>query len=346
MADGVPADQVLSSLLTESGLLSELQASTDPQDESRVENLVEFVSVAAEFVAAAHTEDLPRVGLAEEPEAAASADPSPAEESPADEASAEGLAGRNDPSINESGPARVSTEEEARELGDELADAAPEPDDSLPAFLERIALVADADSIPDASEGGGVVTLMTLHTAKGLEFNTVFLTGLEDGVFPHMRALNDPAELEEERRLAYVGITRARQRLYLSRSQVRTAWGAPQYNPASRFLAEIPLQLLDWRRLGGVAGWASSDSSGGLQRSRSHQASSSQAWRNTVGFGSKPAKKTIPSVAAGDRVLHTSFGMGTVIATSGHSDTAKADVDFGSMGVKRLSLRHAPMEKL
>ena len=113
---------------------------------------------------------------------------------------------------------------------------------SLEDFLEQVSLVADADEIPDGEEAEdpGVVTLMTLHTAKGLEFPVVFLTGMEDGTFPHLRALGDPKELEEERRLAYVGITRARERLHLSRAAVRSAWGAPQYNPASRFLDEIP----------------------------------------------------------------------------------------------------------
>ena len=127
-------------------------------------------------------------------------------------------------------------------------------------FLERVALVADADQIPDApgdAEGraaaaqaaaDGMVTLMTLHTAKGLEFPVVFLTGLEDGVFPHQRSLGDQPELEEERRLAYVGLTRAEQRLYVSRAVVRSAWGAPSHNPASRFLDELPVDLVDWRR--------------------------------------------------------------------------------------------------
>ncbi len=100
-----------------------------------------------------------------------------------------------------------------------------------------MALVADSDQIPDGDEeGDGVITLMTLHTAKGLEFPVVFLTGMEDGVFPHMRALGQAKELEEERRLAYVGITRARERLYLTRSTMRSAWGQPAYNPPSRFL--------------------------------------------------------------------------------------------------------------
>src|SRR5271166_2612439 len=116
----------------------------------------------------------------------------------------------------------------------------------LAAFLERVSLVADADEIPE--HGAGLVTLMTLHTAKGLEFPVVFVTGWEDGMFPHMRALDDPSELSEERRLAYVGITRARQRLYVSRAIVRSSWGQPMLNPESRFLREIPQELIDWRR--------------------------------------------------------------------------------------------------
>lgn len=288
VADSKPADHVLASILKESGYLAELQNSSDPQDETRLENLIEFVSVAQEFVAAAHAIDITPDGG------------------------------------------------EVAELAGELAAAAPEPDDSLPAFLERIALVADSDQLPDADEDSdGVVTLMTLHTAKGLEFDTVFLTGFEDAIFPHQRAMTDPAELQEERRLAYVGITRARKRLYLTRATVRTMWGAPQYNPASRFTEEIPAHLLDWRRLGVArTGWSSSAST------RTTTA------RQQVSFGSRPPIKTVPSVTVGDRVLHTSFGMGTVVATSGAGDNAKADVDFGSVGVKRLSLRHAPMEKL
>ena len=136
--------------------------------------------------------------------------------------------------------AGTMSDEEAGAEADDLARG------SLAAFLEQVSLVADADSVPD--EGDGVVTLMTLHTAKGLEFPVVFLTGLEDGVFPHMRSLGDSAELEEERRLAYVGITRARTRLYVTRATSRSAWGAPSYNPASRFLDELPDHLLDWRR--------------------------------------------------------------------------------------------------
>src|SRR6188472_931302 len=143
----------------------------------------------------------------------------------------------------------------AREFADDpVAGPSADPADvdagivapGLADFLERVSLVADTDQIPDDTDG--VVTLMTLHTAKGLEFPVVFLTGLEDGVFPHSRSLGDQPELEEERRLAYVGITRARERLYISRAVVRSAWGAPSHNPGSRFLDELPVDLVDWRR--------------------------------------------------------------------------------------------------
>ena len=122
------------------------------------------------------------------------------------------------------------------------------PDGGLAAFLEQVSLVADADEIPEGADHGGVVTLMTLHTAKGLEFPVVFLTGMEENVFPHERSINDERELEEERRLAYVGITRARQRLYLTRAVARAWWGRPAYHKQSRFLTEIPAELVDWRR--------------------------------------------------------------------------------------------------
>ena len=118
----------------------------------------------------------------------------------------------------------------------------------LAGFLERVALVADSDQLPEEESGNGQVTLMTVHTAKGLEFPVVFVTGMEDGTFPHQRSLGDPEELAEERRLAYVAITRARKQLYLTRAAVRSAWGAPQEMPPSRFLDDIPVELLDIRR--------------------------------------------------------------------------------------------------
>lgn len=122
------------------------------------------------------------------------------------------------------------------------------PDAGLGEFLEHVALVSDSDQLPDEDQSDGEVTLMTVHTAKGLEFPTVFVTGLEDGTFPHMRSLADPFELSEERRLAYVALTRARETLYITRAAVRSQWGAPQELPPSRFLDEIPDELVDWRR--------------------------------------------------------------------------------------------------
>ena len=209
------------------------------------------------------------------------------------------------------------------------------PGGSLEDFLEQVSLVADADQIPDndEAEDQGVVTLMTLHTAKGLEFPVVFLTGMEDGVFPHMRALADNKELEEERRLAYVGVTRARERLHLSRAVVRSAWGQPQYNPASRFLDEIPAELLDWQR---------TESTG--MRPSSTPAVATLAGRPGV---RSPGNRPVIALKDGDRVTHDSFGLGTVVRVEGEGDKAMAHVDFGGdAGVKRLLLRYAPVEKL
>jgi DNA helicase-2/ATP-dependent DNA helicase PcrA len=236
---------------------------------------------------------------------------------------------------------------EAADVTETAADDDPVDPGSLGAFLERVALVADSDQIPDAPAdgesadggggGGGVVTLMTLHTAKGLEFPVVFLSGLEDGVFPHLRSLGDPRELEEERRLAYVGITRAQRRLYLSRATVRSAWGAPQHNPASRFLDELPDDLLDWRRTeADQTRW----SGGAVALSRPVARPSPTRGRGAV------AERSIPSLRPGDRVAHDTFGLGTVVAVDGVGDRSVASVDFGSEGVKRLLLRYAPVQKL
>jgi DNA helicase-2/ATP-dependent DNA helicase PcrA len=217
-------------------------------------------------------------------------------------------------------------------------------DGSLTGFLEQVALVADADEVPDAPEDGagpagaegadapdpgGVVTLMTLHTAKGLEFPVVFLTGLEDGVFPHLRSLGEDAELQEERRLAYVGITRAQQRLYLSRAAVRSAWGAPSHNPASRFLEEIPEELVDWRR--------------GASSVPGTPAVAAVAARPGV---RSPGNRPVVHLAPGDRVTHDTFGLGTVVSVEGVGERAVASIDFRVEGVKRLLLRYAPVERL
>jgi DNA helicase-2/ATP-dependent DNA helicase PcrA len=248
-AAGVPPSALAEEVLVATGYRAELEASEDPQDESRLENLNELISVASEF-------------------------------------------------------------EEAN------------PEGTLVEFLEQVSLVADADQIPDADGGQGVVTLMTLHTAKGLEFPVVFLTAMEDGVFPHIRSLSEPKELEEERRLAYVGITRAQQRLYLTRAAVRSSWGAPSFNPASRFI--------DWRTDPEKSAW-------------------SAATRREPAARPAPAKsggRTVPSLAPGDRVTHDAFGLGTVVSVDGVAEKTKVKIDFGSGGEKTLLLAYAPLEKL
>jgi DNA helicase-2/ATP-dependent DNA helicase PcrA len=244
----------------------------------------------------------------------------------------------------------------AREFADEpLSGPSVDPADPNPPapglgdFLERVALVADTDQIPDEPDGddAGVVTLMTLHTAKGLEFPVVFLTGLEDGVFPHMRSLGDQPELEEERRLAYVGLTRAQQRLYVSRAVVRSAWGAPAHNPASRFLDELPIDLVDWRRTEAAqTSWNRPVQPGLPDRRATAPARRFGTASARADADAKAKKRDVPSLAPGDRVLHDSFGMGTVVTVEGVGDKAVASIDFGSQGVKRLLLRYAPVEKL
>jgi DNA helicase-2/ATP-dependent DNA helicase PcrA len=270
LAETEPPSTVLEEVLARTGYVAELEASTDPQDEGRVENLQELVSVTREF-------------------------------------------------------------EERAALTGEPA--------TLPAFLEQVALVADADSIPDAGDDAGVVTLMTLHTAKGLEFPVVFLTGMEDGVFPHLRSLGDAKELEEERRLAYVGITRARERLYLSRAVTRTAWGQPQYNPPSRFLDEVPASVLAWEREEPTRPtWKSGSAS---ERMAAGGLSSSA--RRPVVSGSRD----VPVLDVGDRVTHDTFGLGTVTGLRGSAEKQQAEVDFGAgTGRKWLLLRYAPLQKL
>jgi DNA helicase-2/ATP-dependent DNA helicase PcrA len=263
--------ELVEAVLIKTGYLAELEASRDPQDETRIENLRELEAVAREF--------------------------------------------------------------------EERLDGEP-AEGRLVDFLEQVALVADADSIPGTRTGAvppgerapeteqGVVTLMTLHTAKGLEFPAVFLTGMEDGVFPHLRAMGNPKELEEERRLAYVGITRARRRLYLSRATMRSSWGAPQVNPASRFLAEVPDSLVKW------------------ERAAAGSAPAMAAMAARPGTRS-PGGRPVPSLSAGDKVTHDSFGLGTVVAVDGAGEKSSATIDFGGdYGVKRLILRYAPVEKL
>ena len=247
---------------------------------------------------------------------------------------------------------------------DGMDDGQPEPG-SLQAFLERVSLVADADQIPDDERG--VVTLMTLHTAKGLEFPVVFVTGWEDGQFPHLRAMGDPKELAEERRLAYVGLTRARKRLYISRAQTRSSWGSPQNNPPSRFLGEIPDELVEWLREepatswgGGAAfgrgsgrsGFGSSSrsgygvGSGGDGFGRSGGAGGAGVGPGVGSAGGRKKNKELQLVA-GDKVVHDKYGLGTVMSVDGVGPRATATIDFGSAGKVRLMLIGGlPMEKL
>ena len=258
--------------------------------------------------------------------------------------------------------------------------AADAPGGTLADFLERVALVADSDQVPAEGERGGQVTLMTVHTAKGLEFPVVFVTGMEDGTFPHQRSLGDESELEEERRLAYVAITRARERLYLTRAAVRSAWGTPQEMPPSRFLDDIPAELLDVRRAatsgermrasyGGSYG-SGSYGSGAYGRSRRSEGRDPWGDADTGAFGSgrggasaqpagvrkvtrmgvapaaKPADdKPVLSLKVGDRIKHATLGAGTVTGIEGEGPRTVARIRFG-LGEKRLLVRMAPMEKI
>lgn len=367
--DSKPSE-VVAEVLDKSGLLEELQRSEDPQDASRVDNLSQLQSVAAEF--------------------------------------------------------EQNT-----------------PDATLAGFLETTALVADSDQLPGEGEDSGKVTMMTLHTAKGLEYPYVFLTGMEQGTFPHQRAMEDTSELSEERRLAYVGITRAKRRLYVTRAAVRAQWGQANDMMPSQFLDEIPDELIDWkRREAGVermrASWGDDDEFGGWDddddfgstsfgesmygsstygsssygsgsrgshstygsshgshssygsgRSSygsgsrrfsggSHSGSSSYgsygSSRSSYGSG-KPSGKSgkvttrrvkpkdltksapassldgnnglsISDFQIGDRITHDHYGLGKVIETQDKGANSVITVDFGTDGVKRLLLRVAPIEKL
>jgi DNA helicase-2/ATP-dependent DNA helicase PcrA len=235
-------------------------------------------------------------------------------------------------SIDRANAAALAAEEEAEEADDEDV---PQTG-VLAEFLERVSLVADSDDIPTSD--AGVVTLMTLHTAKGLEFPVVFVTGWEDGMFPHMRALGDPGELCEERRLAYVGITRARQRLYLSRAKVRSSWGQPMLNPESRFLREIPEDLIDWRRTDTGPGTGLSAPIAG--RFGPPQRPGPSPMRSGAG------KRALISLEPGDRVSHDKYGLGRVEEVSGMGEAAMSLIDFGSAGRVKLMHNHAPIQKL
>lgn len=242
---------------------------------------------------------------------------------------------------------RVENLAELHAVAAEFLETQPEGD--LGDFLERVALVADSDSIP--GDEAGQITLMTVHTAKGLEFPVVFASGMEDGTFPHARSIDDATQLAEERRLAYVALTRARERLYVTRAAVRSAWGMPQDLPPSRFLTAIPDDVLDWRRevAGNEALRASSTSRSPLSFGSGYTPKASAVrtvQRAGVQRSAEKDEAAIPALAAGDRVLHDSYGLGTVLEVTGQGRRAVANVDFGDGAVKKLMLRYAPLTKL
>jgi DNA helicase-2/ATP-dependent DNA helicase PcrA len=217
---------------------------------------------------------------------------------------------------------RIENLQELRSVAQEIQERGGETEgaEGLGEFLESVTLVSDQDELDDAEDG--TVTLMTLHTAKGLEYPVVFLIGLEDGVFPHVRSLSDPQQLEEERRLAYVGVTRAQDRLYLTHAEHRTLWGSPQYNPASRFLDEIPAELVEHR--------GSQPGASPARRVRDAE---------MVEIAGAEFRK-------GDTVMHTKFGEGRIAELSGEGERAEATVDFAEHGRKHLVLAYAPMVRV
>lgn len=284
-AGAVPTE-ILARLWEKTGITTTLAQSDDPQDGSRLENLVELHSVAKEFEQSL---------LAQ-----------------ADQLTGELVVDEGD------------------FAGDIVENGDPEISPTA-AFLEQVALVSAADELPDEHDQGQV-TLMTLHTAKGLEYPVVFLTGMEEGIFPHLRAIDSPDELEEERRLAYVGITRAREQLYLCRSLVRTMWGQSQQNLASRFIQEIPAELIEWRRSESDAGslWTRADSG-------------ATSWSSPAQAAPKASGLELRT---GDRITHDTFGLGTVIATAGAGATLKATIDFGDGKPRTFAVDRSPIEKI
>jgi DNA helicase-2/ATP-dependent DNA helicase PcrA len=307
LAAVAPPEETLEAVLDRTGYLAALEGSEDPQDQGRIENLHELVTVAREY--------------SERSELIAAA----------------------------------ATQAAAEVDGDEIVEISPP---SLAGFLEQVSLVADADEIPsDDPDHAGVVTMMTLHTAKGLEFPVVFLTGLEEGIFPHQRALDEPRELEEERRLAYVGITRARRRLYLSWAVSRSAWGAAAHRLPSRFLGELPADSVRWvRTMADNTSWSSGRGGAGVgargevRRNSGFVGGTPKAAEIAGRLGIDASRLTTaselsgrpaPQVEVGDRVNHQRYGLGRVTGLDG----GKAQIDFGDQ-VIWVVLRNAPIERV
>src|SRR5581483_7100156 len=293
-------------VLDRTGYLAELEAERSIEAAGRIENLHELVGVAREFDEALERGDI--VGAAANSVAAALGDD--------DGAGAVGVGDGDAP------PPLV----------------VPVGIPRIQAFLEALSLVTDMD---DVDREQSAVTLMTLHSAKGLEFPVVFMTGLEENVFPHVRSLGDPDELDEERRLCYVGITRARERPYLCHAWCRNLFGATQYNPASRFLAEIPEQLVQ------LTGRTHPGRGAARERQLGSGVVGSPPGRGPGGgplTGASGAERI--GLKLGDDVAHDKFGEGVIIAIEGQGDKAEAVVRFRDVGEKRLLLAWAPLKKL
>jgi DNA helicase-2/ATP-dependent DNA helicase PcrA len=298
-ADGVGA--TVAKILELTGYVAELEVERSIEAQGRIENLAELVGVCREFDVALDAGNL------------------------------SGL-----PAI-----AGVGTASDG--AGDASGEGAAEPPIAIPtglariqAFLEAISLVTDLDVATEGEEQQSAVTLMTLHTAKGLEYPVVFLTGLEDGIFPHVRSLGDPEELEEERRLCYVGITRARERLYLCHAWSRTLFGSTDYYPPSRFLSEIPEELVN--AIGGEQG-------GGRGLGAHRDAVVGAAIRRG---GEAPGARGAEELRLkiGDDVRHEKFGEGVILDLEGSGDKAEVVVRFRDVGEKRLLLAWAPLEQI
>ena len=265
-------DSILRGVLDKSGLLESLKNSRDPQDEARVENLEELVSVAKEFQ-------------------------------------------RNN------------------------------PEGRLPDFLNEVALVAAADDIDDES---GTVSLMTLHTAKGLEYDAVFLTGVEESLLPHKMSFLVPGGTAEERRLFYVGITRAKKKLHISLAMQRTTFGESESSVPSRFLSEIPDSLIEWRESGANRNLGSSGYGGSIARSAGYEVGERKEkprteWKGAISSVRDNGDMTL---AVGDKIEHSDFGQGRVIDVSGEPPKQTAEVIFAGGAKKRLLVRVAPITKL
>lgn len=347
--------EIVNRVVDVSGLLGKYSSSNNPQDATRLDNLHELVSVAREFTSEASNrkayEDMTPSGMASE--------------APSDTASA---------AVSDTLLGATPTSGTASDTGDAesqgLVNNADSEPGSLEAFLEQVSLRSDSDQLPD--DDLGVVTLMTLHTAKGLEFPVVFLIGWEDELFPHFRSLGDPVSLAEERRLAYVGITRARERLYVSRAVTRQVQGTTHSHPPSTFLSEIPDNLFTWLReepeFASSPSWDLDDSyrgrggrqstffrggysrqgysSGRYSETRGNGITSSRGARGRDGQGLRKSAKGL-NLQVGDRVNHEKYGLGTVIEVNLVSGHQAVQVDFGSSGTIRLVLiGNVPMEKL